>query len=53
MGGSSGCGLCPWSCLGKVGAYDGGLNEKHGERQSTILHAIDLLVSAQSVFATI
>ena len=22
MGGSSGCGLCPWSCSGKVGAYD-------------------------------
>ena len=22
MGVSSGCGLCPWSCSGKVGAYD-------------------------------
>ena len=21
MGVSSGCGLCPWSCSGKVGAY--------------------------------
>ena len=23
MGISSGCGLCPWSCSGKVGAYAG------------------------------
>ena len=22
MGVSSGCGLCPWSCSGKVGAYE-------------------------------
>jgi hypothetical protein len=21
LGGSSGCGVCPWSCSGKVGAY--------------------------------
>ena len=27
MGVSSGCGLCPWSCSGKVGAYEMGSAE--------------------------
>ena len=26
MGVSSGCGLCPWSCSGKVGAYAGSVD---------------------------
>ena len=31
MATSSGCGLCPWSCSGKVGAYDRGLSMRYGD----------------------
>ena len=30
MGVSSGCGLCPWSCSGKVGAYVSDSNSNSG-----------------------
>ena len=53
MGVSSGCGLCPWSCSGKVGAYVSDSNSNSGSSCTVasaysaysvpqILHAVHL-----------
>ena len=48
---SSGCGLCPWSCLGKVGAYVHAAILSHNMHMEILLCVLSYTVAREKKIA--